>query len=536
MESKKKKIVLVITIVFLVVLVIGATYAYFVAQTGEGAATDVEVSANTVDTFSFEAGSPLKFTADQFTFTEGGKNASASTFAKAILTANSKTNTVTEHYYLYLNININTFTYSQDSTKPELLLQITDKSGNAVTNVTGLEYKTVTNGAGTQISGFDVTTKNGLITLFDNREITTTSTLEEQWNVTLIFVNYEFNQAANGGNVFNAKILIQKAAAFTNLTDVCKDGENLASCIKTLSEESVSGATHIYYHSSNLPLSAADSSYRYAGSSESVNNFVCFGSTATPCPTDNLYRIIGVIDDKVKLIKYDYMTTEESGTDGDYLQTYKKWGMEYTYKGTYRGGERIGVYYWNYKADTANYNNTWSKSLLNKTNLNTNFINYLGEEWANKIATTTWKVGGNTWSNIALVKPSEAYQNEIVKSTSTIGETEYSAKIGLMYVTDYEFAASLSAWTLIGYLESDSTKDYRAATNNNWMYMGLYDWTISRSADDSDSAFSVDYDGSVGGDYVNDDGGSAVRPVFNLESSVTYVSGSGTQSDPIIIN
>lgn len=84
MESKKKKIVLVITIVFLVALVIGATYAYFVAQTGVGTATNVEVSANTVDTFSFEAGSPLKFTADQFTFTEGGKNVSASTFAKAI--------------------------------------------------------------------------------------------------------------------------------------------------------------------------------------------------------------------------------------------------------------------------------------------------------------------------------------------------------------------------------------------------------------------------------------------------------------------
>lgn len=229
MESKKKKIVLVITIVFLVALVIGATYAYFVAQTGVGAATNVEVSANTVDTFSFEAGSPFKFTADQFTFTEGGKNASASTFAKSILTANSKTNTVTEHYYLYLNININinTFTYSQDSTKPELLLQITDKSGNAVTNVTGLEYKTVTNSVGMQISGFDVTTKNGLITLFDNREITTTSTLEELWNVTLIFANYEFNQAANGGNVFNAKILIQKAAAFTNLTAMCVKMEKI---------------------------------------------------------------------------------------------------------------------------------------------------------------------------------------------------------------------------------------------------------------------------------------------------------------------
>lgn len=528
MESKKKKIVLVITIVFLVALVIGATYAYFQAQSGVGAATDVEVSANTVDTFSFEAGSPLKFTADQFTFTEGGKNASASTFAKAILTANSKTNTVTEHYYLYLNININTFTYSQDSTKPELLLQITDKSGNAVTNVTGLEYKTVTNGAGTQISGFDVTTKNGLITLFDNREITTTSTLEEQWNVTLIFVNYEFNQAANGGNVFNAKILIQKAAAFTNLTDVCKDGENLASCIKTLSEESVSGATHIYYHSSNLPLSAADNSYRYAGSSESVNNFVCFGSTATPCPMDKLYRIIGVIDGQVKLIKYDYMTLDELGENGDYSETYGE--VENYYKGNYgKDGESIGAYYWNSEAT-----NTWSTSLLNKINLNTNFINYLGETWANKIATTTWKVGGNSWNNVGNTLPSLTYKNELLNPNST-GSTDnatiYDAKIGLMYVSDFGFAASPISWrkivSLYGYSDT--------IISNNWIHMGLVEWFMTRECSGKYNLVHVlDASGKV--ETYSADNDNAVRATFNLLPSVTYKSGSGTQSDPIIIN
>lgn len=163
---------------------------------------------------------------------------------------------------------------------------------------------------------------------------------------------------------------------------MCKDGENLASCIKTLSEESVSGATHIYYHSSNLPLSAADNSYRYAGSSESVNNFVCFGSTAIPCPMDNLYRIIGVIDGQVKLIKHNYASSTLLGTDGDYYRDIR--------------------YYWNYVATKDSSNgyglNSWDTSLLNKTNLNTNFINNIGTEWANKISNSTWKVSGyNFW-------------------------------------------------------------------------------------------------------------------------------------------
>ena len=298
------------------------------------------------------------------------------------------------------------------------------------------------------------------------------------------------------------------------------------------------GENNIYYHDSDLANGAGDNSYRYAGANP--NNFVCFGTTESPCPTDNLYRIIGVFGENyhgvtgkqlVKLIKYDYMTTDELGTDGDYSQTYKEWGMDSTYKGTYGDGERIGVYYWNYKA-TGSATNTWSTSLLNKTNLNTNFINNIGTTWANKIATVTWKVGGNTWANIGTKTSSVAYTNEItnpVTTNTTDNATTYSAKIGLMYVSDYGFAASPDAWTL-----TMSSYNNTTATNNNWMYMGLYEWTISRTADYSNFAFLVNYVGNVIDYRVNGDNG--VRASFNLESSVSYVSGSGSMSDPIVIN
>ena len=298
------------------------------------------------------------------------------------------------------------------------------------------------------------------------------------------------------------------------------------------------GENNIYYHDSDLANGAGDNSYRYAGANP--NNFVCFGSDTSPCPTDNLYRIIGVFGENyhgvtgkqlVKLIKYDYMTTDELGTDGDYSQTYKEWGMDSTYKGTYGDGERIGVYYWNYKA-TNSATNTWSTSLLNKTNLNTNFINNIGTTWANKIATVTWKVGGNTYANISQSVPATTYQNEIVNpvtTNTTDNATTYSAKIGLMYVSDYGFAASPDAWTL-----TMSSYNNTTATNNNWMYMGLYEWTISRRADSSSIAFYVGGDGYVRNGRVGDDYG--VRASFSLESSVSYVSGSGSMSDPIVIN
>ena len=327
---------------------------------------------------------------------------------------------------------------------------------------------------------------------------------------------------------------------FPSIADYCTNGDNLASCVKTFGDQG-SDISNIYVHTSTLANGAGDNSYRYAGPSEQVNNFICFGSTTSPCPENNLYRIVGVFGENYhgvsgkqlsKLIKYDYMTTDELGTDGDYYGAYTD--SNSTYKGN--NYANIASYYWNYKA-TNSGTNIWSTSLLNKTNLNTNFINYLGTTWTNKIAVTTWKVGGNKYANIINAIPSVAYQNEIVNptpgSTSTTGETEYKAKIGLMYVSDYGFAASPSAWTLTMGSYNNTT-----ATNNNWMYMGLNEWTISRYASNSDYAFSV-YGNDAYGGSVDRNGvylGYVGRASFNLESSITYKSGSGSMSNPITIN
>ena len=304
----------------------------------------------------------------------------------------------------------------------------------------------------------------------------------------------------------------------------------LADYVKSL-YTGTQGTNNIYYHDANLTNGAGDNSYRFAGASDQVNNYVCFGSNVTPCPADNLYRIIGVFGDRVKLIKSDYATTALLGADGDYKQAYTATGNA---SSTYKGNNlaNIAAYNWN-----KSNQNTWSLSNINKTNLNQNFITNIGDDWANKIDMTTWKVGGNTWANIGTQPAKTAYQNEIVNPVTTNSQdnkTEYSAKIGLMYVSDYMYAAPQDKWTLVGY-NSDASKDYRAAISVNWMYMGLYEWTISRRADGSNIAFTVDYTGRVSNYYVGSRA-YGVRPVFNLSSSVNYVSGSGTAADPYKVN
>ena len=729
MENKKAKIISMIAIIALVLTVVTATYAYFQAQTGEGSQTDVKITSSTVDTLSFETGSSLAFTADQDTFANGKASLSDTTFAKAILTANNKTNSATNNYNLYLNIADNNFTYTQGTDTPELLLQIVDASNNSITSIDGLEYKTVTDNKNTSISGFDITNKTGLINLFINRAITTTSTKTEEWTIKITFVNYNKDQSGNAGKSFDGQILISKDT-FDNYTpntintlSATKNGTNLTvnlnveqgsneidkyyyaieetnglaildntSKVQRLSNRlavsnltyvessssshtftnlnstkdykvsayvidkkkirsntyeynvssgtyvyptiskvetsttsnsitatvsatkgtniiskyyysidngstyiestsnsyafsnlnggsyrimvkvmdtngkysnsyvvsekieasqtlanyvisqynGVQGNNNIYYHDSTLANGAGDNSYRYAGPSDQVNNFVCFGTTESPCQTDNLYRIVGVFEESyhgvsekqlVKLIKYDYANSNLLGTDGDYEAREAPLDTD-NYKGSL---STINTYYWN-----SNTTNTWSTSLLNKTNLNTNFINNIGTTWANKIATTIWKVGGNTYANITSKTPSVAYQNEITNpdaTNSTDNATEYPAKIGLMYVSDYGFAASPSAWTTTLYSYDGSDTNENAIETINWMPMGVREWTISRSADSSHysgCAFIVQNYSAV--NVGNVDNLLVVRPSFSLESSVTYVSGSGSMSDPIIIN
>ena len=264
------------------------------------------------------------------------------------------------------------------------------------------------------------------------------------------------------------------------------------------------GENGIYYHNTSLINGAGDNNYRYAGANP--NNYICLGSDATTCPDDNLFRIIGVFGDKVKVIK----------------------------------DKSVVKMHW----DTSNYN-TWSISSLN-TYLNGTYLTSIGT-LSDKIDVATWKVGGNTWDNISVSTAKEVYDYEIKNpsTTASTGETEYSAKIGLMYVSDYMFAVLQDNWTLVAYNSNDATKDYRAVKAENWLYLGSDEYTITRSSKYSGDVFAIYSSGEVYSYSVSCNSDEPLpcsvyakyaRPSFYLISSVEYSRGTGTSSDPIRIN
>ena len=294
----------------------------------------------------------------------------------------------------------------------------------------------------------------------------------------------------SSGTTYNFRVyVVDSGGRQSNQSTTSATTENnyLADYIKGLYTSQ--GSNGLYYHTSSLANSAGDNSYRYAGANP--NNYICFGSTASTCPDDNLYRIIGVIDNKIKIIK----------------------------------NSSIGQYQWNNGYST--WNETTKPTI--KAVLNETFYNTLSTTWQSKIETHTWQVGGVSLSDIG--NPKETYDYEI--GSNRVGITE-SMKIGMMYVSDYGFAASPSAWTV-----SLSSYDSSEITTNNWLYLGLNEWTITTRYNDAfrsgvNIVFSSGSCDSANtyATFSNVD----VRPAFYLNSNVSFIGGTGTESNPYRIN
>ena len=253
------------------------------------------------------------------------------------------------------------------------------------------------------------------------------------------------------------------------------------------------GSNDMYYHDGNgnylnVSYEAGDNSYRYSGSNPS--NFICFGTSVTPCSDDNLYRIIGVFNGEIKIIKY----------------------------------KDIGYYPWE-----ENDQNIWSASDI-RTTLNNTFYNNFETDWKNMIVYHNWSVGGGTHNQLRYSDAKTAYDYEVGDKFAGVLD---NIKIGLLYVSDYYYAANPNFWSYPGSSFDGANYDYRAATNDNWIFEGKYEWTISRIADNDNQPFGIGVNGDV--DLSITSAIRIIRPCFYLATNLELLSGDGTINNPFII-
>ena len=482
-ENVRKLILAILFVLILVViaLFIGRfTYSYLGPDIDDELTGTGEVTPSG-DTIIFSKGNDLSLSASTDNFHTGSGNLTDTTNPQVRLIASSDTNNASTTYYAGIRIYENTYSYSTDNNTAELILSVYDENGNLLeASSDTLSFVTVGD-----VKGFDITGLTGAFNIAIDHPISTTSSTSgttHTWTFILTFVNLDTDQSINETANLDMEVVLQKDRI--EMPTVL-----LADYIK--SKYTSQGSNGLYYHTSSLANSAADNSYRYAGANP--NNYVCFGDDCSN--EDNLYRIIGVFGNEVKLIK--------NTSYGNYI-----WELEMQGQG-----------------------NTWNSSTKPdiRSTLNTTFLNTLSSTWQNKIATHAFKVGGMSLSNGRSNGARTAYNYEVGANS---GSTTDSMKIGLMYVSDYYYGATNTYWTYPGY--SSSGNDYRQATGSNWLDLGSYEWTISRISDNSGSAFFVYSDGTVRNYDVNFR--IAVRPSFYLTSSTSYVSGSGSSADPIRIS
>ena len=355
-----------------------------------------------------------------------------------------------------------------------------------------------------EVPGFNITTYNGTITIASNYAINATPETMQEWLVTVTFVNLDSDQQLNTDKSYLGELIVQTDEEFipgtgSTVSPVLTAVESIQALY------TADGENDLYYHDGigdYGELEAGDNSYRYSGANP--RNYVCFGTDTTPCPAENLYRIIGAFDDdndgvyNLKLIK-----------SMAYVQTI--WGS-YSVSSSY----------------------SWSTTSLNNT-LNATFYNSLGE-YANNLVNASWKSGVVS----EIDTPKLTYQNE---------SGDYIAKIGLMYLSDYGYAANPSYW-------NTSFENYQSASSTDWLFLSSDEWTITANnlvyigtSGSSNYAYVyvVGSDGLVSSTkgsqsfvtsstrihyYQNINQNYSARPVFYLRSDIGFSGGEGTMENP----
>ena len=248
-----------------------------------------------------------------------------------------------------------------------------------------------------------------------------------------------------------------------------------------------------------------DNNLRYIGADP--NNYVYFNCEDYNNPSNStceLWRIIGVFNEN------------SHGRSGEKLVKLIR-------------SNSLGDIAW----DSTNTNN-WSTASL-QTTLNGDYLNGSGsyassgiknDTTRNMIANVTWKLGASRTYND--VTPSMFYERER-------GTKVWSGKIALMYPSDYGYATSGGASTnrekcLEKELYGWSSSSFSDCKNNDWIFNGAYQWTLTPYSRDSRFVFSVNWTGNVYDRDARNSGG--IRPSVYLTSNVNISGGDGTMNNP----
>ena len=294
--------------------------------------------------------------------------------------------------------------------------------------------------------------------------------------------------------------------------------------------------TYQYDTKNNLMKDTAGN-IRYYGASP--NNYVYFNCDSYPSTNCELWRIIGVFDGKIKLMRnstiglYSWDTSASSVNSGYGVNEWSQADLMKLLNPGHESESVGGSLYYNSKSGTC-YNN--SKYATTSCNFTSTGIK--NDTTRNMIAETTWNLGGWNTPDIYSNVMYEKERGTTVISNPSDGitrATTWTGKIALLYPSDYGYATDLSkcSQTLVNY---DSNTDSYACRSNDWMYSifktNSYNWLLTSHSGYANTAFYVPSTGSVSYGNYRVSYARGVAPVLYLGSDQDIVAGDGSQSNP----
>ena len=261
---------------------------------------------------------------------------------------------------------------------------------------------------------------------------------------------------------------------------------------------------------------------RYYGASP--DNYIYFNCDTYPDTNCELWRIIGVFDGKLKLIRssrigglaWDYDKNDDSSKTA-YDNDWSTATLQKLLNGSYYNGSGTVTYYSN-------------SAGIRRTSLNMTSIGIKNEVTRKVIAETTYYLGG--W-NSSSVYPNQIYEYERGTTVYTGNLALWTGKIALAYPSDYGYAADFNKCKdkiLLDY--GDST-----CTSNNWMKAIITNngseagWLLTPNPNHLSYAWYVNSSSIVG--YSNNTQNACwATPVLYLNSDIRLESGDGSSSNP----
>ena len=294
--------------------------------------------------------------------------------------------------------------------------------------------------------------------------------------------------------------------------------------------------TYQYDTTNNLMKDNAGNVRYYGASPNNYVYFNCSDYANQSSSTCELWRIIGVFDGKVKLVR----DTSIGSYSWDNKNTTT--GAESNYgKNDWTDARLMKLLNPGYDSETVGgslYYNAKSGTCYNDGNNATKDCDFTSigiknSATRNLIQEVVYNIGG--WNTNA-VYSDFIYEKERGTTVYSGRPTTWTGKIGLMYPSDYGYAADFTKCKdasgndlNIASYNSD-VNDYQCR-KNNYLYKGAWEWVLTPNSDYSYHVWGVHSPGYViPGNYAYYGGG--VRPVVFLSTTQEIESGEGTKNSP----